>query len=801
MPHTQSDTLSFFRHAFLRHQPRRYAVMQPKGADRKYSEYSGSLSDNQIKAHLEGRTTYAVPYGHAGLGHLLALDIDAGAPAAVIALLWACEQRGLWAFAQYDEQTSRGYVYVPFDDQTNLERLKLLGDDLIHQVQGDDWQIDNRATEADTRLPLARHRHTGRRGTLVVNGAQLNLDSDPDGALDELISAYQENPTDQLPAPPPKPTNKPAGQQASRPAGPGYSIQDFNRDHDLNDLLTSYGAKLAKGHGRRLFFCPFHDDRNASLSVYRNREGKTVCHCKSTHSGCKLSQRHGDAFYVYCIGEGLTEQQALRRLNGLPEDPEPKTGPQTPPAAPQTRRTPSGGNKTPPRQQSTPRIEQAPTAKDTAHENPNQPVHFSLADAASNLRDTRPVRGDGGVKSNTRRSTPIHPATQEEKVYGARNTADAQGTRGGHRGIPQRALLLPTDGRGVQYHPDESGDHQATSTRTERTYQAASTQTKISLEATIGEHARKNRQLKPSTRALLEALFSLMDNTGRIWLSVEQYAKAANISERSARYGLRQLEDEGYLIRDRDRSRDRQTNIYALMLPPEGGQKVAPTCNYMHDHVLESSRTSRGGQLDPAPAPQASAPKRADPPQAAAPEAPQVSTEPDATGCYQGPAGAVAYASGVAYVPPEAEAWYRQLVEAGAIQIQQPPTPVAEPLPPEPEPPPVRYGPPQDEAKRRKYFALLGKARKANSPKQRRYLETQARWLEEPLPARAEPARPATLGERVTRPPAQPGRRTPEPAQLGMFDPAEILINRQPADQLRESRTRRRGQLPPLLAP
>ncbi len=690
MPHTKQDTLSFFRHAFLRHQPRRYAVMQPKGADRKYSEYSGSLSDNQIKAHLEGRTTYAVPYGHAGLGHLLALDIDAGAPAAVIALLWACEQRGLWAFAQYDEQTSRGYVYVPFDDQANLERLKLLGDDLIHQVQGDDWQIDNRATEADTRLPLARHQHTSRRGTLVVNGARLDLDDDPDGALDELINAYQENPTDQLPAPPPKPANRPAGQQASRPAGPGYSIQDFNRDHDLNDLLTSYGAKLAKGHGRRLFFCPFHDDRNASLSVYRNREGKTVCHCKSTHSGCKLSQRHGDAFYVYCIGEGLTEQQALRRLNGLPEDPEPKTGPPTPPTAPQTRRTPPSGNKTPPRQQNAPR-------EDTGER-------------------LKAIQQAWATK-------------QQQAAYDDRLTRS-----------DRRAL-----------------------------------------------------------NALAEA--AAQNPHGDACKSNSQYAQAAQISPRTMQYSLDHLAQLGY-ISCQERGRDGQTNIYrpasGKTQPPAAGgaQKVAPTCDYMHDHVLESSRASRGGQPDPATAPQASAPKRADPPQAAAPEAPQVSTEPDATGCYQGPAGAVAYASGVAYVPPEAEAWYRQLVEAGAIKIQQPPTPVVEPeLPPEPEPPPVRYGPPQDEAKRRKYFALLGKARKANSPKQRRYLETQARWLEEPLPARVEPARPAAP------PPARPGRRAPEPAQLGMFDPAEILTNRQPADQLRESRTRRRGQMPPLLAP
>ena len=702
MPHTQQDTLSFFRHAFLRHQPRRYAVMQPKGADRKYSEYSGTLSDNQISAHLAGRSAYAVPYGHAGLGHLLALDIDAGAPAAVFALLWACEQRGLWAFAQYDEQSERGYVYIPFDDQANLERLKILGDDLTSQVYQDGWQIDNRATEADTRLPLARHQHTGRRGTLIVNGAQLDLDSDPDGALEELINAYRENSTNQLPAPPPKPASKSAGQQASRATGPGYSIQDFNRDHDLTDMLVSYGATLAKGHGRRLFFCPFHDDRNASLTVYRNREGKTVCHCKSTHSSCKLSQRHGDAFYVYCIGEGLTDQQALRRLNGLPEDPEPKTGPPAPPAGSQTRHSPPGGNSEPPRRQSAP-----------------------------------------------------------QQAAGERLKAIQQAW------------------------------------------------------ATKQQQAAYDDRLTRSDRRALNALAeaAAQNPYGDACKSNSQYAQAAQISPRTMQYSLDRLAQLGY-ISCQERGRDGQTNIYrpaaGIKQQPAapieqvpraagGAQKVAPTCEYMHDHVLESSRTRRGGQPDPAPAPQASAPKRADLPQsqAAAPEAPQASTEIDATGCYRGPGGAVAYPDGVAFVPPEAQEWYRHLLETGAVQIQQPPTPVAvmEPLPPVPEPPPVRYGPPQDEARRRKYFALLGKARKATSPKQRRYLETQARWLEEPIPAKMEPARPAAP------PPARPGRRAPEPAQLGMFDPAEILINRQPADQLRGGRSRRRGELPPLLAP
>ena len=52
--------VGFFRRAFLRHGPRRYAVMQPERADRKYDDFARPMTDAHIQAHLDGRAAYAV---------------------------------------------------------------------------------------------------------------------------------------------------------------------------------------------------------------------------------------------------------------------------------------------------------------------------------------------------------------------------------------------------------------------------------------------------------------------------------------------------------------------------------------------------------------------------------------------------------------------------------------------------------------------------------------------------------------------------------------------------------------------
>jgi len=336
----KTEPVSWFRRAFLRHGPRRYATMQPESADRKYNDYPGELTDTQIRDHLDGRAAYAVPTAENGLAHLLPFDIDAGGEDAARALLDAARERGLWAFAQVDTARGRGYVFIPFDELASAERIRLLGEDILKTVQHDDqahaWRIENRATNEDTRLPFARHRWTQRRGQLITqDGSAADLDGDDyPAALDAFAQGYHENPTDQLPPPPE--TRQEA--RSGAPSGPGVTIASYNAATDLVTLLESHGARRAKGQGARLYFCPFHADDHASLLITRDGER---CKCLSQGSDCPLSGHLYDAFNVFCIGEGLTTAQALRRLNGHPDDPKPQSNPpSTPrkggPAAPPT---------------------------------------------------------------------------------------------------------------------------------------------------------------------------------------------------------------------------------------------------------------------------------------------------------------------------------------------------------------------------------------------------------------------------------------------------------------------------------
>jgi hypothetical protein len=96
--------------------------------------------------------------------------------------------------------------------------------------------------------------------------------------------------------------------------GEGITISQYNQAHDVEDLIRFYGARPARRRG--LYFCSFHPDEHASLSVY-TYQGQRYCRCFSTHSACPLAQHsRNDAFNVYCIGEGLDAKATLRRLNG-----------------------------------------------------------------------------------------------------------------------------------------------------------------------------------------------------------------------------------------------------------------------------------------------------------------------------------------------------------------------------------------------------------------------------------------------------------------------------------------------------
>jgi hypothetical protein len=315
--------VEFFRRAFLRHAPRRYAVMlAPAEAQRlgqKYMERHGRISDTMIARHLAGAISLAAPAAVDRRAHLLPLDIDAGGIAAILALITASLRQDLWAFGQHclrhglADAAQRGYVWLPFDALTDTDRLQALGAQLIAATSQPRWKIEARAIHAVTRLPLARHMHTGRFGDLVIGDRLINIDQDPTGALAELYHVYRENPSGGLPELPLPLLQSNLRTVATRRNGEGITITRYNQTHDVENLIRDYGARPARRRG--LYFCPFHLDDHASLQVYA-ANGRRYVHCLSTQSDCPLA-RHGrnDAFNVYCIGEGIDAKAALRRLN------------------------------------------------------------------------------------------------------------------------------------------------------------------------------------------------------------------------------------------------------------------------------------------------------------------------------------------------------------------------------------------------------------------------------------------------------------------------------------------------------
>jgi len=310
-----------FRRAFLRHAPRRYALMlAPAEATRlgqKYMGRRGVITNMMIAQHLVGVISLAAPAAVDGCAHLLPLDIDAGGIDAIHALIAEAAQRKLWAFGQYcrrdgvAETNQRGYVWLPFDTLADAQRLQALGAELVAALGRPGWKIETRAFHAATRLPLARHTHTGHFGDLILADQQIAIDQDPTGALAELHYTYRENRSTGMPepVPPPQPFPKPARERH----GAGITITHYNQAHDIADLLRFYGARPSRRRG--LYFCPFHPDEHASLSIYTHR-GHHYCRCFSAHSNCPLAtHRHNDAFNVYCIGEGVDAKAALRSLN------------------------------------------------------------------------------------------------------------------------------------------------------------------------------------------------------------------------------------------------------------------------------------------------------------------------------------------------------------------------------------------------------------------------------------------------------------------------------------------------------
>jgi len=80
---------------------------------------------------------------------------------------------------------------------------------------------------------------------------------------------------------------------------------------DARGLSPVVSSSLQPGTGCHSHVNHYH----IPLGVYV-RNGQTYCHCLSKNSDCPLAARgRNDAFNVYCIGEGLSTEEALRKLN------------------------------------------------------------------------------------------------------------------------------------------------------------------------------------------------------------------------------------------------------------------------------------------------------------------------------------------------------------------------------------------------------------------------------------------------------------------------------------------------------
>jgi hypothetical protein len=286
----------------------------------KYTERSGAITDAMIALHLAGRIALAAPAAVDGRAAMLPLDVDSGGMLAIMCLLEAACVRGLWAFGQYcpraglTAHVQHGYVWLVFDHCAEASRLQLLGRQLLGAVVQEGWKIEARAHAATTRLPLARHMHTGRFGELVLPDKVIDLDPDPRAGWVALRQCFQENPISSLP-PLPAPKQAQERQQAAH-GKQGITIERYNQDTDLVALLAHYGARAARGCRRLMHCCGHQDTRRASLLLWNDRSGKLHCKCLSQYHACPLADQMRDAFGVYCAMEGLSPADALRRLNG-----------------------------------------------------------------------------------------------------------------------------------------------------------------------------------------------------------------------------------------------------------------------------------------------------------------------------------------------------------------------------------------------------------------------------------------------------------------------------------------------------
>jgi hypothetical protein len=344
---TCADDLAWFMDTHVPDADRGYAVMNPLGAEDKYIRKTVPLTNAVLRAALGGKqrrleiygswqgfplSIAVVPEHHDHWGRQAVIDVDADGEAAVRRVLAVCAAHRLWAYVQLGESAGEegeghqgGHVRIPFFGAIPSSLLHDLAVRIMRaaEVQGDAFPYLTHPQ--DLRLPLMAHlRAPGgpRRFPLLLPSGERIDSTDPWEALHLLRTVWQENSLEALTAAIEALPPVPVAHRQPMPRSKVYIkkhenvIGWYNKRHDLRDLLANLGVR---GTGRsHVVRCPWHDDRSPSLAIWCHHETEQwVCRCFSTQSNCPAAARpYLDAFNIYCLEEGLTGADAVKRVSG-----------------------------------------------------------------------------------------------------------------------------------------------------------------------------------------------------------------------------------------------------------------------------------------------------------------------------------------------------------------------------------------------------------------------------------------------------------------------------------------------------
>ncbi len=315
-----------FSALFLRHEPPSKARQNRPQADKKYTKLHEPLSTRDVADLLTGRETYAVPLvGVSSLAYWIAADVDHGGVVALWRLLDAALQYGICGFAitSTTSEHDGGWFWALMAGPFHPERGRLLIKAIAATA---DVAVEAYPSGKAARLPLGRHRWTGKRGQLLLQDRRtLDLDRGERATLTtalEWIEALSPNSLGLLPHLPEPVQSAPRAAKPTTTAGCDL-ITTYNQTTDLISKLQGYGCRVAKHlpHGGVLLHCgcPMHKhrDQKPSLEVkpaIKAKYGRWVVHGYSP--GCVLHTEQGQVFAPFDVEmafEGLSAADVIKR--------------------------------------------------------------------------------------------------------------------------------------------------------------------------------------------------------------------------------------------------------------------------------------------------------------------------------------------------------------------------------------------------------------------------------------------------------------------------------------------------------